>query len=167
MTYLEYDSSNDAGVDALVRISNVIASAIFYQDRLDLAFQNIAEVGIDTEKATQCMYGYPEAFYQGKISCQRLLDIVLYPFISLARRNSEEAGLPANSQSAERKSTRVIMESFYNIWASALIELGSWAFNEVQMNPSEFLVAKHAEFVNALLDAKIPEVGDGFATNLL
>lgn len=148
---------NDAGVDSRLRILDLLSSGD-PSGSLKLAFETEREEAYSSDQAGQYVLGCPESFYQGAISCQRVLDVVVFPFIKLARRVDEDSIHSANSLSAHCKKLRFLLEAYHSLWGRAFMDLGNWAKKESQKTPSVVLEEKYSELVKALLDAKIPEV---------
>lgn len=151
------NSSVEAGVNAQLRLVDLISRADPSGTSVELAFQRVKRVGCGPAQAAKCVMGCTRAFYQGKVSCQRLLDVVVSPFLKLAHRVNQEANLLPSCPSAEFIRVRGFMGAYHNLWGDALVDL-SGGTEEAQQTPSKRLVEKHAELKKAILDANIPEV---------
>lgn len=155
---MDYHPSYETGVDAQLRIVALLSSADPSQESIELACLRENKVGCGHETAATCIFGFPEAFYQGKITCQRLLDVIVYPCLKLARRINEEARVPVYRLSDDRKRIRCLMEGYHRLWAGAMMGLGTFASK--QKNPSLLLRGKHAELLQVFLNLETPVVSN-------
>lgn len=112
--------------------------------------------GEDMEKViVSSLRDHAIAFEKGSISCQRMLEVSLAPFIKLARKISQEPGPEIF------KSMRVV-DKLYTGFSSAIT--GLLAVDVVQDSQGVVLpvnllsLRKRAELVKALLKGKIAEV---------
>lgn len=116
--------SKDAGVDAHLKVIDLIAAPNPSWESLKAAFQQDKEKSGGPE-AIDYVVDCPEAYYNGVVSCQRLLDVVVSPFLKLGQYINREARLPVVTISSEYKDLLDMRVDGFRVWAGALWRLAS------------------------------------------
>lgn len=98
------------------------------------------------------------AFNQGKISCSRLVEVALPPFLKLARKASQETYL----QTSIDGSFFLKRDLVFIGWGGALgaiVDVIPFKDSRGTVIQPLLCLRKRAEFVKALLKSRFPEVG--------
>lgn len=103
-----------------------------------------------TKKGPEALLVFSKAFDQGHISVGRLMEVVVFPFIKLAKAINQEACSPAISGMV--KPAAEVTKLLYGIWSFIVKQLLEDKF------PHLLQRAKHTVLLDAMLDAKVPEV---------
>lgn len=106
---------------------------------------------IGTNKGPQALEAYSKAFNQGIISVGRLMEVVVFPFLKLAKAMNQETRSPAAS-----KSTLEVTKTLDDSWRPINRDIVD--FRGTESGPPLLQPAKRTELVGAMFDANIPEV---------
>lgn len=95
-------------------------------------------------------------FDQEKITCEKLLNVMFFPFLKLAQQINNLAGSPASS------SRRVLKDLYENWIMSIFVNLGCAG---VARMPGTISDGSLAELMAALINARFPEVRTFYVSN--
>lgn len=109
---------------------------------------------IGTNKGPQALVAYSKAFNQGLISVGRLMEVVVFPFLKLAKAMDKEARSPATSESA--MGGQEVTKALYGVWNPIIKDIVD--FKGEENGPPLLRPAKRTVLLRAMFDAKVPEV---------
>lgn len=147
-----------SGVDVLLETVDALASG----ESEELVMQKLQPLPDFTPDGSRALQEYllehSQEYHDSLISVGRLLKVLVFPFLKLASCTSQEAGGPPSSSYTDRQK---LMRCFYAGWMVALrltliperCGLGQISSDSGALHPQ-----KRKELVNAMIDAKIPEV---------
>lgn len=144
--------TGDARIDSHVLRVDVLLAVDYTNEGFVLVLQRFADLG-NNQHPPSAVVECSKLFYLGRISCQRLLDVVVGRFLMLARRVTQETYISEGPRYLFN-----LVESYYRLWAGAMRSVADWAYEEAKTRASPQLVEKHSELVKAVIDSKVLEV---------
>lgn len=121
-----------------------------------------------SEEVTKALGNFPKDYYLGQKTYQQLQDVVVKPFVKVARlANKWNARKPLPFSSDEEKNSfqflGLMLKDWYSAWHAAMSKLAVWWFSaEANRIPPAVLAEKHAAISEGIFKAGVPEVRQVF-----
>lgn len=153
-------------VEAHLRVVGALANV--WADSLEVLLGGDMQTALSTSGVDMITYlkRYILSFYTEVIPLQKLLDVVVIPFITLAHSSIQHRKLPdapgASSEDKEmRRQLQHVTDNWLTYWLHVMLHPSDWGFSgNFQEQTLDLLVAKRAVVTDAMLELKVPEVRD-------